>query len=195
MKKKTLLEQAIKVFTEEALNFAKVKKLRVFDFDDTLAVTKSKVRLITGSGEQKWLTPAEYAVYNPKPGDEFDYSQFDHLIEPTEIKWITKILRSVTAKRGTNAAMILTARRARNPIKAFLKTFNLPEIPIVALGESDPEAKAQWIVYMAKKFSYTHIEVFDDSEKNIAAIQAKQPELPQTKIITRLIRHHHNISK
>jgi len=47
------------------------KKLRVFDFDDTLVKSNSKVFLIR-NGEKKEMTPGEFAIYKKKPGDEFD---------------------------------------------------------------------------------------------------------------------------
>ena len=74
-------------------------KLRVFDFDDTLAVTDSMIILTKGSGEQIRQTPGEWAVYKPEPGDKFDYSEFGgELMNPREIKdymnWLTKLIKA-----------------------------------------------------------------------------------------------------
>ena len=52
------------------------KKLRVFDFDDTLVKSNSKVFVIN-KGKKKTLTPGEFAIYKQKPGDEFDFSEFE----------------------------------------------------------------------------------------------------------------------
>ena len=54
------------------------RKLRVFDFDDTIASTQSKIHTTFENGKKKSLTPAEYANYFPKrkKGDKFDYSDF-----------------------------------------------------------------------------------------------------------------------
>ena len=46
------------------------KKLRVFDFDDTLVKSNSKV-YVTNNGKKKTLTPGEFAIYNKKDVDEF----------------------------------------------------------------------------------------------------------------------------
>lgn len=165
------------------------KKLRVFDLDDTLVKTQSKVIVKKANGEKQLLTPGEYAVYEKEPGDEFDFSHFEDLVDPTEIRWTAKILRRIVNKRGVNAAVILTARSTKKPAETFFKMFNIPPIPIVALGDSDPQAKAQWILYVIKKFNYDVIEFFDDSVKNIAAVQALAPKVPNTKIIARLIEH------
>ena len=43
--------------------FNESKKLRVFDFDDTLVKTTSFIYVTNGSKKRK-LTPGEYAVYN-----------------------------------------------------------------------------------------------------------------------------------
>ena len=52
------------------------KKLSIFDFDDTLVSTNAKIHITHGDGEKETLTPAEYAVYEPQEGDEFDFSEF-----------------------------------------------------------------------------------------------------------------------
>jgi hypothetical protein len=167
------------------------RKLRVFDFDDTLVKTQSKVRLKKSTGEVISLTPAQYARYERQPGDEFDYTDFEVLVDPAEIAWMTRILRKVINKRGTNAAVILTARGNKKPVEEFLAINGIPKIPIVALGDSDPQAKAQWILYVIKKLHYDIVEFFDDSPKNIKAVENLQPLVPNTKIIARLIKHIH----
>ena len=63
--------------------FVESKKLRVFDFDDTLVKTTSFI-YVTNNGKKKKLTPGEYAVYNEKPGDEFDFSDFSKVQNPDE---------------------------------------------------------------------------------------------------------------
>ena len=55
------------------------KKLRVFDFDDTLVKSNSKV-YVNNNGAKTTLTPGQFAVYKKKSGDEFDFSDFDKVI-------------------------------------------------------------------------------------------------------------------
>ena len=62
------------------------KKLRVFDFDDTLVKSNSKV-YVNNRGKRKALTPGQFAVYNKKSGDEFDFSDFDKVIEPKTVSY------------------------------------------------------------------------------------------------------------
>ena len=49
------------------------KKLRVFDFDDTLAKVDSWVYIKQPDGKEKKLDSAEYAVYKLKPGETEDF--------------------------------------------------------------------------------------------------------------------------
>jgi len=70
------------------------KKLRVFDFDDTLVKTDSHIYVKHADGKESKLTPGEYAVYEPKSDDQFDFSDFEKVQEPQEIKGITKLLKT-----------------------------------------------------------------------------------------------------
>ena len=78
---------------KDILKEERIMKLRIFDFDDTIVQSKSRVKVTNKSGNEEMLTPGEYAVYQQKPGDVFDYSEFDRVIEPKEIKALTKVLR------------------------------------------------------------------------------------------------------
>ena len=171
------------------------RKLRVFDFDDTLIKSGSKVIVTHEDGTVEELTPAKYAVYPmPKREEEeeeadddsdvwpkFDYSQFELLIDPIAIREITDILHQVVVSRGAAGAVILTARGDSEPVQEFLNLFaaqvELPEIadvPIVALGNPDPMAKARYVSQRIGGDQLTHVEFFDDSIKNVKAVRALQ---------------------
>ena len=72
----------MKLLLERWNKFLNESKLAVFDFDDTLAVSDSKIILTKASGEIIEMTPAEYNVYTPEKGDSFNYSQFKEIINP-----------------------------------------------------------------------------------------------------------------
>jgi hypothetical protein len=167
-------------------------KLRVFDFDDTLAVTDSMIILTKATGEQIKQTPGEWATYTPEPGDEFDYSEFaGELMNPREIKDYMNILRRVLGA-GTDGrkVVILTARAeaARQGIINFLQDIglNVNDIEIVTLGESDPQFKARWIEDKINS-GYDDVYFVDDSDKNIAAVQALAVKYPNIKLRTQLV--------
>ena len=162
--------------------FVESKKLRVFDFDDTLVKTTSFI-YVTNNGKKKKLTPGEYAVYNEKPGDEFDFSDFSKVQNPDEIKKITKVLRRIVSSSGGDGVHILTARAAYKPIRQYLKDIgiNMSKIYVTALASNNPKDKADWIEKHIAK-GYTDIAFMDDSLKNVRAVQQLQRKYPDVRI-------------
>jgi len=147
------------------------KKLRIFDFDDTLVKTTSYIYITQSNGKKLKLTPGQYAVYNEKPGDEFDYSDFQKVQDPLEIKKITNILRRIMNSSGGDGVYILTARSAYKPIKQYLKDIgiNSNKIFVVALASNNPKDKADWIEAKIDNEGYDDVYFADDSEKNVDA--------------------------
>ena len=147
------------------------KSLRVFDFDDTLVKTTSFIYITHSDGKKSKLTPGEYAVYNEKDGDDFDFSDFNKVKDPREIKSITKILRRVMMSSGGSGVYILTARAAYKPIKKYLKDIgvNSNKIYVVALASNNPKDKADWIEDKIDNEGYDDVYFADDSKKNVDA--------------------------
>ena len=81
--------------------------------------------------------------------NEYDFSEFNHVINPREITQVTTILRNVVSAGGGREVVILTARdpESQEAIKKYLTDIgiNPDSINIVLLGSSDPMAKANWI--------------------------------------------------
>lgn len=190
MKNMKLIKSYIKLIIDEAVSQRRPfeRKLRVFDFDDTLVKTGSKIHVITKEGEKFDLTPGEYAVYVAAPGDQFDYSDFEDLIDPKLINWTVKILRAIINKG--DEVVILTARANPEPVKLFLQQANLPLIEIAALGSSIPEKKAEYIKNRIEKDNLQHVEFFDDSYKNVIAVQRLANLFPDVNIVVRHITTH-----
>jgi len=158
-----------------------IKKLRVFDFDDTLFHTTAKVLLKQGPGKFTYLTPAEYAVYDPKPGDEFDFSQFDNVINPKIIKPVAKrFYKIIQAGSKDRLTVILTARgpQANKHIKDIIHKIFKVDMPVITLGTGSPMAKADWIVDKVKNEGFNDIFFIDDSPKNVAAVYERVKDLP-----------------
>ena len=109
-------------------------KLRIFDFDDTLAKVKSNI-YVKNNGKEITLTPAEFAVYVPKTGDVFNFSEFNKVIRhAVPIKKNMDLLQQA-AKDVNTKTTILTARLLAYPVKRYLKrNFNL-DVYVVALGD------------------------------------------------------------
>jgi len=151
--------------------FTESKKLRIFDFDDTLVKTTSYIRISHSNGKISTLTPGEYAVYKEKPGDVFDYSDFQTVNNPEEIKKITTVLRRIVQSSGSDKVYILTARAAYKPIKKYIEDIgiNSKKIFVVALASNNPQDKADWIEDKIDNDGYDDIYFADDSIKNVDA--------------------------
>ena len=159
----------------------KIKKLRIFDLDDTLFETEAKVIVISSDGTSREITPAEYAVYEPQSGDKFDFSQFQTLINPTLIRSIGKrFYKIVTSSNGDRKTVILTARgsEAAPHIKDIIRKYFRVNIEVVTLGTGDPMAKANWILNKIQNEGYNDIFFVDDSSKNILATYKTISNLP-----------------
>ena len=159
----------------------KIKKLRIFDLDDTLFETEAKVIVISSDDTSREITPAEYAVYEPQSGDKFDFSQFQTLINPTLIRSIGKrFYKIVTSSNGDRKTVILTARgsEAAPHIKDIIKKYFGVNIEVVTLGIGDPMAKANWILNQIQNEGYNDIFFVDDSSKNILATYKTINNLP-----------------
>ena len=53
----------MKLLMENWRQFLKESKLRVFDFDDTIAKSDSNIHITTGTGEKIKMTTDEYATH------------------------------------------------------------------------------------------------------------------------------------
>ena len=164
------------------------KKLRVFDFDDTLVQTKSHIYITHKDGKKSKLTPGEYAVYEPKNGDKFDFSDFEQVKQPQEIKGVTDLLRKLAKAEGERSIVILTARGVYKPIKDYLSDIGLRDIYVVALNSADPQDKADWIEQKIKE-GYNDVFFIDDSRKNVQAVKALEKKYPNIKLQVRQVQH------
>ena len=168
------------------------KVLSVFDFDDTLAKSDAWIYVTRQGRVIKKLDPAEFAVYKPRPGEDFDFKDFDRPLQnPRLIKKNADLLKKQLDKarraaRGTRKVTILTARRLGQPITSFLKSIGI-DAYVVPLGDANPQLKADWIESQIKK-GYDTVYFMDDSNKNISAVDDMLKRHPNVKSITKLIR-------
>jgi hypothetical protein len=164
------------------------RKLWVFDFDDTLVKTDANTHVT--NGDRKFdLSPAEYAVYDKQPGDQFDFTDFERLINPRAVKWVNRILHNVYQHHGPEAIVVLSARSYQEPIMQYLKSIGLDDVEIVALNTAVPAAKAAWVDARIKRDKLSTVEFFDDSPRNVTAIAALRQQHPGVMIVSRHIIH------
>jgi len=154
--------------------FIESKKLRVFDFDETLVFTKSYIYVKQPNGKEKTLTPGEFAVYNEKPGEEYDFRDFYSVQEPEELKKITKVLKRIIQKNGGDGVHILTARpqAVDKHVQQYLKDIGINQrIPVTGLQNNNPKSKADWIENKIDNEGYDDVYFADDSIKNVEAVK------------------------
>ena len=163
------------------------KKLRVFDFDDTLVKSNSKVYVIN-KGKKKTLTPGQFAIYKQKSGDEFDFSDFDKVIEPKQIKSMFKVFKNIYKASGSRRLTILTARAAYKPVRQFLKDIGYNDVYVVALGDANPQKKSNWVKSQIEK-GYDDILFLDDSPKNVNAVRKLKQKYPNIKMDARVVKY------
>lgn len=177
----------LNAFAFNPLNEADDKKLRVFDFDDTLVQTNSNIYIKHKDGKESKLTPGEYAIYEPKEGDKFDFSDFEKVKQPQEIKGVTRLLKNIV-RVGGSEVVILTARAAYKPIKKYLSDIGLKDIFVVALASNNPQDKADWIEDKIKG-GVKDVFFIDDSHKNVEAVKALSKKYPDISLKVRHVQH------
>jgi len=177
--------------------FVESKKLRLFDMDDTLVTTTSYIYVDNEkSGKKFRLTPGEYAVYVPKSGDVFDYSDFQKMQNPKIIKGYFQILkRMASMASGDRRVYILTARSAYKPVHKFIKDSGINGVYVVALGDANPEKKADWIEAKVKDEGYDDVFFVDDSQKNIDAVKKRLRAYPNVKQKIQIVKHSGNTNE
>jgi len=168
------------------------KGISVFDFDGTVADTKSmikyKIPKYVRSGAHLYgvfmgkipakgkLTPAEFADRHEelkKRGAIFDYSEFDKVIAGKKGP-LFDLLEKRAGKFGTGDIFILTARpqTAAGAIQAFMKGMgiNIPLKNITGLEDGSPNAKAGWIADKVAN-GYNDFYFADDVLPNVRAVK------------------------
>jgi hypothetical protein len=153
-----------------------VKKIRVFDFDDTLAFTKSDVLYTAPDGTTGKLNAEQFAKRGAElreQGYDFDFSEFNKVSQGKRGP-LFNLAKKIKEAKGNEDLFVLTARapEAQYAIYEFLKAegleFKLENI--VGLGNSKGEAKANWIINKAAE-GYNDFYFADDAYQNVKAVK------------------------
>ena len=152
------------------------KGISVWDFDDTLATTKSNVLYTMPDGTTGKIDAAQFAKEGDAmlaSGAEFDFSEFSKVVKGAKGPFFEKAMAR-NKKFGNENVFILTARPANSAlaIHEFLKGIGLdiPLANITGLANSDPQAKANWVL---SKFAegYNDFYFADDHIGNVKAVK------------------------
>jgi len=174
-----LLSKAISI--DNALNEARklnpeIKKIRVFDFDDTIATSKSLVFYTKADGTEGQLTAEEFAKDGARLVEEgavMDFSDFN-IVRNGKRGPMFNVAKKIKEARGNEDLFILTARapQAQKAIYEFLKSEGLEfkMDNIIGLGNSTPQAKANWLLDKAAD-GYNDFYFADDALKNVKEVK------------------------
>ena len=174
------------------------KSITVFDVDDTLIVTQSKIIVTnTQTGIQTSLTPQDFNTYKSTPHDEFDFKDFKdlNLLKTGRlIDWVFNILRRAISTG--KPVGIITARDNADLIVDFLEhngvkldhkyVFAIND-PKLGFNGSTAEKKRQaFIKFIEMGFSDFHF--YDDDEENIKIAKSIPKDFHGVKMDATLIK-------
>ena len=165
---------------DEALRIARdpnapVKKIRVFDFDDTLATSNNIVVATSPDGIVRELNAEEFATEGfdlKSQGYDFNFDDFNNVTDGGRGP-LFNLAKKIRNSRGNEDLFVLTARAPQSApaIYEFLKSQGL-EIPlknITGLGKSTGAAKANWVIDKAAE-GYNDFYFADDAIQNVSAV-------------------------
>ena len=189
---KTLSSYIVEIKNYPFLDPKKRNSMNVFDVDDTLVITDSKIKVHdTKTGETFELTPQEFNEYNSKPHHKQDYSDFsslDILKAGKLIDWVVDILKGTLKKR--KAVGIITARGDQQLIKDFLLHHGININKDFIFAINDPKHGLKGTVPEKKKEAFKRLidlgfndfRFFDDSKENIDFAKELAKENPDIKM-------------
>lgn len=193
-------------FLDERLRAGKpyhASKIFVFDLDDTLLITKAKIKVCNHkTGECFELTPEEFNEYENHPDHNLDFSDFESLeiMKGGQlINYYLKIFKD--AYRMKIAIGIVTARGDYKMIYRWLREhigyaidgdliFAVND-PIHGFKGSIADRKKQAFREFIK-MGYSDLQFFDDDQSNLKLVKSLEKEYPNVNIST--IRAHKNYS-
>ena len=135
--------------------------LYIFDFDDTLALTDSRVRIVR-DGEEIRMSSRDFAYFQVRDNDTIDFSDFSRA-RGTLIKDTANIMLKMM-KQGEDV-FIVTARAVAKPVEDWLNSEIGTSPPVVATSGS--EGKIPWLQNQLTKNTYAKVVVYEDCRKNI----------------------------
>lgn len=163
--------------------YVAARRLWVFDFDDTLVETDSRVMLVEGEGAPAVMSPAEFAARDQHEGDVYDFREFRLLINPRTITDTYVVMARAHAEDGPSRVIVLSARSVPDPILQYVISVGLSGVGIVALNDAAPRAKARWIENRLALGDVDELLFYDDSLRNVEAIGAIAPRHPHVRFV------------
>ena len=180
---------------------AQGKGLTIFDIDETMFITKAKVKVVKNGKVIKKLDNQEFNTYKKKNGEEYDFGEFKNaeVFKKTStpiarmINKVKVILKNAT-KAGSKV-IIVTARSDMDDKKLFIKTFESHGIPMKNVyveragnmgGKNSAANKSIIFKKYLKTDEYARVRLFDDHKENLDALLDLKREFPNVEMFAYL---------
>ena len=168
------------------------RKLVVFDIDDTLVHTQTKVHVVKDGEVVDSLNSHDFTHYRLKPGEEFDFSGFRNAREFFEkSKPIIPMMNQLKRDIATgNKVVMVTARADFDDKELFLDTFrkfgiDIDKVHVYRAGNSKQgtteERKKAIIKDLLDKDDYSKAIMYDDAKPNLHTFMELKKDHPKTK--------------
>ena len=186
------------------------KGLTIFDIDETMFVTKAKVKVVKDGKVIKLLDNKQFNKYVLKKNEEFDFGEFTsaEIFNKTStpiarmINKVKAVLRHAT-KAGSKV-IIVTARPNFDNKDLFLDTFrnqgiDIDNIYVERAGNlgSGPAADNKIVIF--KKYldsnQFKRIRLFDDAIANIKALLSLKNEYKDVEFEGYLVDHNGSVRR
>ena len=189
---------------------AQGKGLTIFDIDETMFITKAKVKVVKNGKVIKKLDNQEFNTYKKKRGEEFDFGEFkDAKVFNRTSTPIARMINKVkailkNATRKGSRVIIVTARPNFDNKKIFLDTFRKQGIDIDKIyveragnlggGPAADNKKVIFKKYLDQKI-YKRIRLFDDAMSNLKMFLSLQKDYPDVSFEAFLAKENGSVSR
>ena len=186
------------------------KGLTIFDIDETMFITKAKVKVVKNGKVIKKLDNQQFNTYKKKAGEEYDFGEFKNakVFNRTStpiarmINKVKAILKNATRKGSR--VIIVTARPNFDNKKIFLDTFRKQGIDIDKIyveragnlggGPAADNKKVIFKKYLDQKI-YKRIRLFDDAMSNLKMFLSLQKDYPDVSFEAFLAKENGSVSR
>ena len=168
-------------------------KLVIFDIDDTLVHTQTKVHVIKDGQVIHSLNSHDFTHYKLKPGESFDFGDFADAQEFfTNARPIIPMMHQLKRDIATgNRVVMVTARADFNDRELFLDTFrkygvDMSRVHVYRAGNitakiQTEEKKKIIIRRLLDQGNYTKAIMYDDAVPNLESFVSLKAEYPRTR--------------
>jgi len=168
-------------------------KLVIFDIDDTLVHTQTKVHVVKDGQVTKELNSHDFTHYKLQDGESFDFENFRNAQEFfNNSKPIIPMMNQLKQDIATgNKVVMVTARADFDDRELFLDTFRKYGVDMNKVhvyragnmqGKMQTEEKKKIIIRdLLNKGRYTKAIMYDDAEPNLQSFVELKKEYPKTR--------------